>query len=154
MTITLYTITDDPRKVGKTLGAGTAVTGELVLPTEMETPSIRLSTSEVGTNNYLYIPAFGRYYFIVNKSFDNGGAIILHCRVDVLEAFKTGILALTCNIIRQEQAGMSKIIDNQITFTPQKTLETIMCDVTPFNIRQTGAQYNYVLCIAGGEQGE
>ena len=78
----------------------------------------------------------------------------MHCRVDVLESFKAGIVSLTCNIIRQEQTGVSKIIDNQITFTPQKTLETIMCDVTPFNIRSTGAQYNYVLCIAGGEQGE
>lgn len=153
MTITLYTITDDPRKVGKTLGAGTAVTGELVLPTEMENPSIRLSTSEVGTNNYVYIPAFGRYYFIVNKSFDNGGAIILHCRVDVLESFETDIFNLRCNVIRQEQTGVTKIIDNQITFTPQKTLETIMCDRTAFNIRSTGSAYNYVICVAGGEQG-
>lgn len=154
MTITLYTITDDPRKVGKTLGSGTAVTGELVLPTEMENPSIRLSTSEVGTNNYVYIPAFGRYYFIVNKSFDNGGAIILHCRVDVLESFKAGIFNLRCNVIRQEQTGVTKIIDNQITFTPQKTLETIMCDKTAFNIRLTGSAYNYVICVAGGEQGD
>ena len=153
MTITLYTITDDPRKVGKTLGSGTSVTGELVLPTEMENPSIRLSTSEVGTNNYVYIPAFGRYYFIVNKSFDNGGAIILHCRVDVLESFKTDIFNLRCNVIRQEQTGVTKIIDNQITFTPQKTLETIMCDKTAFNIRSTGSAYNYVICVAGGEQG-
>ena len=154
MNITLYNVSDDPRVLNKTLGTGSSVTGELVLPTDMQNPTFRLSTNAAGSYNYCYVPDFGRYYFINNRAFDNGGAIIIHCRVDVLQSFKNDISGLTCNVIRQEQTGITNIIDNQITFTPKKTLETILCDKTAFNIRSTGSAYNYVICVAGGEQGE
>lgn len=154
MTINLYTITDDPRVIGKTLGTATTMTATLLYPTDLYTPSIRVAATNFSPwKNYMYIQEFGRYYFITDVTFDNGGAVIIQGRVDVLETFKTSIKNLQCNIIRQEHAGTSNIIDSQITMTPNKKLTYLLCNKTPFNVRRSASQHNYVLCVAGGEQG-
>lgn len=154
MNVSLYTITDDPRVINKTLGTGEHFTCELIYPTDMYNPSIRISASHFNNaRNYMLILELGRFYYITDVTFDNGGAVILRGRVDVLNTYKTAIKALNCNIVRQEQAGTSNMIDSQITMTPNKTLTYLLCKKTPFNIRRSAAQHNYVLCIAGGEQG-
>lgn len=155
MTVDLYTISDDARKLNKTLGSGTTLTCELVLPSDMLAPTIRVSASSwSSSNNYMYISTFGRYYFITEATYDNGGAVIIHGKVDPLKTYASSIAALTVNVVRQENAGMSKIVDNQITLTPEKTIEVLLCDASPFNVREQVTEANYVLVVAGGEQGE
>ena len=152
--IKLYTVYDDPRKVGKNLGAETSLSAELIYPTNLYNPSIRIRATHFrSTMNYMLLAEVGRYYFITGVTFDNGGAVILQGRVDVLQSYAAAIKALECSIVRQEYQGTSNIIDSQITLTPDKTLTYLKCNKTPFNIRRSSSQHNYVLCVAGGEQG-
>lgn len=104
--------------------------------------------------NYMYIQEFARYYFITETTLDNGGAVIINGKVDPLMSYASEIKGLICNVVRQENSGITDIVDNQLTLTPKKEIETLLCDATPFNIREMVAQANYVLVIAGGEQGE
>ena len=156
MTINLYTITDDARVLNKTLGTPTELTNcEMIYPTDIYTPSVRISAASFTPDmNYMYIADLGRYYYITDSVYENGGAVTLTGRVDALMSYASEISALNVNVIRQEHAGLSNIVDGEITLTPHKELEFLLCDKTPFNIRSTAAEYNYVLVVAGGEQGE
>lgn len=154
MTVNLYTISDDPRVLNKTLGQATELTCELIFPTDLYSPSLRVSAESFTPDmNYMYIEDLGRYYYITDVTYENGGAVTLTGRVDVLMSFASEISSLDVNVIRQEKTGITKIVDNEMTIQPNKTLDYFLCDKTPFNIRSTAAEYNYVLVIAGGEQG-
>lgn len=155
MNVILYSVSDDPRVLKKNLGSGTTLSCTLVYPSELLTPSIRISASNWNASfNYMYISDFGRYYFITEATYDNGGTVIIDGKVDPLHTYASSISSLTVNVVRQENAGMSKIVDNQITLTPEKTIEVLLCDASPFNVREQVTQANYVLVVAGGEQGE
>lgn len=154
MTINLYNISDDPRKVVKTLGTATALQCELVYPSDLLNPVIRISATNWSASlNYMYIPDFARYYYITEVTYENGGAVTIQGKVDPLMSYSTAILGLSVNVIRQELGGLSNIVDNQITVTPKQDISFVKCEATPFNIRSSGAGFNFVLCIAGGHTG-
>lgn len=151
MTVNLYNIADDPRKLVKTLGTATALQCELVYPSNLLNPTIRVSaTSWSASLNYMYIQAFNRYYFITEVTYENGGAVTIQGKVDPLMSYSTAILGLTVNVIRQETGGITNIVDNQITVTPKQDVSFVKSMVTPFNIRTSGAEINFCLCVAGG----
>lgn len=155
MTVKLYSVTDDPKTLHKTLGEPIELSCTLVYPTNISTPTIRISSTNFTPDlNYMYLSDFNRYYFIDPDKviYDNGGAIVITGRVDVLKSYENDISALNVNVIRQENAGITKIVDNKITVTPNKKLDYYMCDKTPFNIRSVANEYNYVIVVAGGEQ--
>lgn len=151
MTINLYNISDDPRKVVKTLGSATALQCELVYPSDLLNPTIRISATNWSASlNYMYIPDFGRYYFITEVTYENGGAVTIQGRVDPLMSYSSSILGLSVNVIRQETGGLTNIVDNQITVTPKQDVSFVKSMLTPFNIRTSGAGINFCLCVAGG----
>lgn len=154
MNVTLYNTTSDPRKINKTLGNGTSLTCELVYPSDLLRPTIRISaTSWSASLNYMHIPDFNRYYFITEVTYENGGAVTIQGRVDPLMSYSTNIMSLPVNVIRQEYAGLTNIVDNQVTITPKQDITFVKSSLTPFNIRSSGAEINFCLCIAGGNVG-
>lgn len=154
MTINLYNISDDPRKVVKNLGTATALTCELLYPSDLLKPTIRISaTNWSASRNYMYIPDFNRYYFITDVTYENGGAVTIQGRVDPLMSYSTAVMGLSVNVIRQEFAGLTNIVDNQVTITPKQDITFVKSSLTPFNIRSSGAEINFCLCIAGGNVG-
>ena len=151
MTVNLYNISDDPRKVVKNLGSGTALTCELVYPSDLLNPTIRISaTSWSASLNYMYIADFNRYYYITEVTYENGGAVTIQGRVDPLMSYSSSILGLSVNVVRQELGGLTNIVDNQITVTPKQDVSFVKSTVTPFNIRTSGAEINFCICVAGG----
>ena len=151
MTINLYNISDDPRKVVKTLGSATALQCELVYPSDLLNPTIRISAASWSASlNYMYIPDFSRYYFITEVTYENGGAVTIQGRVDPLMSYSSSILGLSVNVIRQETGGLTNIVDNQITVTPKQDVSFVKSMLTPFNIRTSGLGINFCLCVAGG----
>ena len=155
MTVNLYTVSDDERTINKNISGGVSLNCEIIYPSDVLNPHIRISASSWNARyNYMYISALSRYYYITESTLDNGGAVLISGRVDPLMSYASEIKGLICNIVRQENAGITDIVDNQLTLTPKKEIETLLCDATPFNVREMVAQANYVLVIAGGEQGE
>lgn len=104
-TINLYNVSDDPRKLNKTLGNPIEVTN--VRPTDivdLMNPSFILDYNEnYTTKNYLYASApFDRFYFITDMKIDIGKKIVISCAVDVLQTYATNIGSITADVIRQE----------------------------------------------------
>lgn len=93
--------------------------------TSIITPTFVLNYNASYFNaNYLYSDTTDRYYFITDIEIAPAGKILIHCKVDVLMTYKTSILSLTCNIVRQENAtaeqGAGKYVDSYYTTYAQK----------------------------------
>ena len=94
MKIYLYTVTDDPRKINKTLPAATLIEKDGTPRGQLDVlrPEI-LVAGDILTSNYCQIPDFdGRYYFIEERTVVREGLTLLSLRVDVLMSWKSYIM--------------------------------------------------------------
>lgn len=71
-------------------------------PENVINPTIMLSHRDKFTQNYAYIPAFSRYYFIRDITRVNRDLVQLRLEVDVLETYKEDILNSEGNISRNK----------------------------------------------------
>ena len=99
--------------------------------------------------NYMYIPAFGRYYFVRHKVL-SGRRVQLVGEVDVLMSWSDTISALSALLIRTEE-GPDYTPDNAYPLYPYKEIKIAELEGGDFNIESAdGLSYNYVLNVAGG----
>lgn len=104
MQITLYKNNSENNAIGKAL-TGALSLGECTMREDesLLNPVLRIATaSSLSGYNYAYVPEFGRYYFITDIVAEVTGVWRVSLRVDVLESFKSEILANKAVIERQE----------------------------------------------------
>lgn len=151
MDITVYNMYEDKRNLLKNPLNGVTLSCNFYDSSNIITPKFLIEYNPVVfQKNYCYVPTFGRYYFINNIEIDAGERIILNCSVDVLNTYKTNILALDVTVTRNEYAQSNNLIDSLATFTPKREVEVYPFSSTPFNIRDATAANNYVLVVGGG----
>lgn len=103
MTINLYVNVSEKERVTKTLSLEKSFSGTLREQTSVIDPVISIeSTDNLSQYNYMYIPDFGRYYYIRNVESVKNGLWRITGHVDVLMSFKSQILANSGVIERQE----------------------------------------------------
>ena len=104
MDITLMRNSSETNKIGKTLSTVTTLSGTFKEASSIINPVIRLDydLSGLADVNYCYIPIWKRYYFINDIVTIRAAICDIHCHVDVLESWKTQILANEAIIHRQE----------------------------------------------------
>lgn len=115
MTITFYKISDDKRQVTKTLNNTTKIkdsTGVIKTDCSIMEPRIEMTyDAQLITANYMYIPDFGRYYFI--DRIDTGAQrLYIQGHIDVLQTYSAQIKELDCIVARQEDANKSQLYLN------------------------------------------
>lgn len=112
------TTTDDNRKVLKSFTVNKSnVSCDIYDSCDLYNPTLIVKSNSVISSNYLYIPNFNRYYFIVNKNLDKAGITIINCECDVLMSFKNDILNSTQLIIRSADTNNEKVKNSKITDT-------------------------------------
>lgn len=115
MNVTLYSCSDDKRKINKTL---TPLISLNVLSTDdisMLNPTFLVGKSNFNFHaNYLYCDTFDRYYFIDNITTQTGGIIKIDCSIDVLYSHRTEILNINATAIRNEKIGINNIPDSKL----------------------------------------
>lgn len=103
MTINLYVNVSEKERVTKTLSLEKSFSGTLREQTSVIDPIISIeSTDNLSQYNYMYIPDFGRYYYIRNVESVKNGLWRITGHVDVLMSFKSQILQNSGVIERQE----------------------------------------------------
>lgn len=143
MTATLYVNTSDNKYINKSISSLGAVTIQLKEDTDLINPVIILENSgSVQGANYVYIDDFGRYYYIVEKTFSHQ-RMELQLRVDVLMSFASGIKACDCIAARSANKYNMYLDDNQYTRLQYNQVYT-----KPFP-NAFSKSLNYVLLIAG-----
>ena len=122
MTATFYNTTDNVLKVTKELTNGTQYNILLKENTDVVKPTIILTGVLELSKNYVYIPTFSRYYFIVNKTIMTGGRMEIDLKCDVLTSFSTEIYASRQLIMRNENIGLNMITDTQFPIAPNSQI--------------------------------
>ena len=101
-------------------------------------------TPRMPTGNYLYIPSFGRYYWVDDMSYELG-EWTLRCRCDVLATYKTAIGNSSQYVLRSASSYDDTIIDSLYPTKAQPSV--IYTPNTPTIFNSTGC---YVLGVIGG----
>ena len=105
--------------------------------------------------NYIYVPKFGRYYYITNLTILDNNMIKIDCSVDVLMSYKNEIKNTRQHIVRQENefnmylsdsrmAVLQKIDRQTLNFKPPEGGWVIDTNLNVGNAR-------YVLNCIGGD---
>ena len=154
-TCVFFQNTAEPNRVNKTdyLTEQTRVAGNLRDISDVTNPSITFECADdkILKSNYVYIPAFNRYYFInsITSVRSNLWRVNLHC--DVLYSFRNDVLQIKAIIDRQENNFNRYLIDNNMPLSsiPYKEAREILTDDdgngTPFKTQLQNYGYNIVL---------
>ena len=158
MTIYLYNCSDDKRVMHKTLTGGYSVSAVLLESSSVINPRLKLSWNDNYVScNYLYVPAFNRFYFINDITADVGGIAIIDAHVDVLKTYAAAIencSAVVVRSTRMNQRGSVRstyIPDNKLPIEQGRSIKAVEFSGTDLNIdTATMTSTNFVLNVAGG----
>lgn len=81
---------------------------------------------DVTESNYCYVPAWGRYYYINDMITNANGLWELHCHVDVLMSFASGILDNDALIARQENDYNLYLPDGRLKTVDIPLIQTLL----------------------------
>ena len=149
MQVTLYATASDRRKLNKTLVL-IADKDNVTLkdsPNSLTDPTIILGTF---TNwkqcNMVYIPDFGRYYFVNDIRELSGGRLQLMCHVDVLMSNQQSILNLNAIVDRSSNSGNQYLVDSEQGVLNYRKQEIINFPAD----KRFNSSLQYILTVAGG----
>ena len=122
-----------------------------VLLIELDTPVISLDGIDY-TINYIYLPAFNRYYFVNNISVNRTRLWQFECHCDVLSSFKSEWKQLPAIIARNEYQYNLFLQDDRFLVNTNRFVQT-MTFPNSSQLDLTGGS-SYVMTIAGGASAE
>jgi hypothetical protein len=118
MILTLYKTTDADNVIGKTLTGALNIAIRLKATVDISSPELLLGVIE-GVDykefNYCSIDVLGKKYFIRSVEAVTNTLYRLVCEVDVLETYKTEILACTAKV--QKRLGAGDYGETSLEFT-------------------------------------
>ena len=125
MEITLYKTSDENNKIDKTLSSGFSMTGSLRNESNVIRPSILIEIQNPTSYNYMYIPDFGRYYFIKEMTSVRTNLWRLDCEVDVLKSYADKIKTLTVIIDKNKDYSKTNqyLNDGSFVIENKNTIE-------------------------------
>lgn len=144
MTITLYRNESEKNKINKTLITVANLTGTLRDSSSIVNPEIVIEYDNPTGFNYCYIDEFNRYYFVTNITVINNKLLKLSLKVDVLESFKTSILAQNI-IIDKSTSNVDEYLPDDNLMVNVKTKTDIVN--FPSGLLESG---EFILITAGG----
>lgn len=112
MTLKFYNVTEDKRKLIKTLtdSGGSSnllatLTGSIKRDTSVIDPEFETTyNADIFKSNYIYAADLRRYYYITNITV-SAQRLYIQCHVDVLMSYSSDIKKLRCVVERQEKTS-------------------------------------------------
>jgi hypothetical protein len=132
MQVKLLKTSNDRRELSKTTSTVATLACKLKENTSILQPVIIVQgdISSYASVNYMYIPAFKRYYFVDNITACIGNILEFSGSVDVLNTYKNEIKNITTFIERQEKIYSPYILDSELPtrvnrFREKKNIGTV-----------------------------
>lgn len=114
MVITFYNVTDDFRKLDKTLGSAVgSATGhlhEIVSDTQLRVKVPGSLSSVISGSNYAHVDTFGKYYYLRTFEIEND-CIIINLYEDVRKSFSAQIKNVVTTIDRNSSEYNGYLLD-------------------------------------------
>lgn len=124
--LTLYNMTSDVRKIGKSKSALHTFTNvKMVNGVDVCNPILTCTVknkSYLKKANYAYLDITGRYYFINKIEFENNNILKFYLSVDVLETYSAQIKNLVGLVKRQENVHSMYIVDSELLTSCQRSM--------------------------------
>lgn len=104
MDVTLYVNTSDKYNIHKSISSVGSYSNVVIKdPTDTVHPHITIQTSSnLSAVNYMYIPRYGRYYFVEKPISVNNGVWELQGTSDPLMSFQSAVLSVSGTLTRSE----------------------------------------------------
>lgn len=145
MDITLYKNNSPNYFINKVLAGGVTFSGTLREESSVIDPVLMLEASNLSQYNYLYIPSFERFYYINNIESVRNNLWRLICHVDVLNTYRSEILAHQAIVSKATQQDVSDLmIDDGEWVVENKKVNTVLSFSSGLN---DGGEY--ILITAG-----
>lgn len=148
--INLYTLNKRDNSTKRPTGNGASFSCVIKSESSILSPSVELDVDPINYN-YAYIPAFKRYYFIVDISF-NSGIWTLSLKCDVLATYKDVIGDTNLYVLRSANASDGNIIDNLYT-TKTNSITNRVSITKPFNMQYPNGCFS-IGVVSGGSASE
>lgn len=132
MDVVFYNVTDNPKKISKSLKNGTAKEVNYHIETNQYSPVLRVSYSdaqEFETNGFNYVKITGdsnassdwekqdKYFFITQSESVGKGLFNIHLKCDVLMTYKAEILKQNVTIARCSDLSLAQLYANDNMYT-------------------------------------
>lgn len=122
MICTFYNVSDDERKINKTLTNSHQTTCDIINSTTIINPVIVVDSSYI-SYNYVYINDLHRYYFVDNITITNN-MIVMQLRIDTLYTYREEIKTIPFHLLRCEDYHFTDIFDDKIIMTAKTIQES------------------------------
>ena len=138
-TLNLYKNTAESNRVFKDsyLTSVGTLTGTLRASCDLLNPVVRVEYEYINFN-YVYIPQFNRFYYLMNAVNVSKNIWDVQLKVDVLMSFKTEILKQTGYIERNEFKDNPLIVDNQMVYENKPEIKITELPISQFDVEQSG----------------
>lgn len=147
LTVNLYHNSSPDNKIGKDLDTPTTFSCVLKEECSILKPTIIIEAATAPiTYNYMYIDDLQRYYFIDDIVSKNNKIWEITGHVDVLETYKSGILAQSAVIGRQQKKYNLYLNDPDFMTYNYDTIQTLKFTTANGGFSKT---LNYVLVVNG-----
>ena len=150
MYIYFYQVSDAPNVVNKTIGNAvyTVSDARFITDCDILSPTLIMTySSTISTANYVYIPEFGRYYFITGMTVMSGKRVAVSCSVDVLYTYKSSIVSCRGTVLRAENPTNAMMHDNKYPLIADTNVYSWLFPQTPWSADNG---YNYLITTCGG----
>ena len=111
-------------------------------------PSITFKQTSVPTFNYVYIAAFGRYYFVTGITSVSKDIWRMSLSCDVLMTWKDNIRAFTAIIARQENSFNPLLIDSELPAQVNQNITVTEFPAGGFST-DSAISYPFILTVVG-----
>lgn len=146
MNVILYNTYDDKRKLSKDLTQVASATCVLKDSTDKNNPFIILAGDY--DCNYMYMD--GKYYYLTDKSYDQGHRVIYKATVDVLMTYADDIRSCQAICIRSNRRADNLYLDDESAYVMQNK---VRLQVLNFS-RGFNESGEFILVTAGGDAEE
>ena len=116
MEIITYSLTEDGHHIPKHYTTVGTLTGSVRDAVDIENPTIRIDHAGTDIFNYIYVPEFNRYYYVLDRVQVRTGITDLICHVDVLESFYRQFIYSPMIASRSDSTYNKFIPDNERVF--------------------------------------
>lgn len=144
MIIELSVNTSEKNKINKNLSSLLSLEGTLKKETSIISPSIIVEVENPSGYNYMHIPEFGRYYFIIEIESFRTNLWRISGIADPLQSFASQILACEGLIDNAQMTSESYMSGNQWLSSVKSKTDII---AFPSGLNETG---EYILITSGG----
>ena len=128
ITMNLYTISDDERKVSKSIPVSPISSHTITLKDgcSVDEPVVTLTASiaSIASANYAYIDTFGRYYWIRNRKSLVNGVVELTLESDPWMSFSSQLRSCKATITRNQNASNGYLLDDAYQLLAYNTVVT------------------------------